>query len=210
VVVAALGDDDFVEEKIVKPAIRAVLRDNGERVDALDYLNARSLQQQMSLLMFSLKIREYGINGDDVLIGDIMLDETLLKTQTDRILANEQVITFQQQQLAAEKAKELNRAQQSAEEERNLAKAEYSAKIAEQEAERIRKIADAKAYEINKYQQAVGASVTGQMEILKLQNQLLQTAGEHNLKITPEVMACGDSGSASALMGTILRQSTQK
>ena len=95
-----------------------------------------------------------GVTITAVRIGDVGTDDPdlqpLLKTQTDREIALQEQLTFQEQERAAEQKKRLTRTEQEAEEERRLATASYEVKIAEQAKEQrlIKAAAEAEAIRI--------------------------------------------------------------
>ncbi|MCZ6708684.1 MAG: hypothetical protein O7A71_12130, partial [Chloroflexi bacterium] len=135
-------------------------------------------------------------------------------TQTDRQIADQEVKTFQQQQLAAEQKKALTRTEQEAEEERRLATATYEVQIAEQQKQRriIEAVAEAEAIRIKAEAQAeayrVVAAQIGPANAALLE--LLKIVGEAGINITPRVMVAGQSNGSSqssettALIGTML------
>lgn len=216
-VVAALGDDGPRLRNMLNSAVRAIFRNNAERVEALDYVQQRSQQEVQSLEMLAEEMRKVGVTITAVRIGDIGDEATLgplLKTQTDRQIARQEQLTFQEQQRAAEQKRELTRAEQEAEEERRLATARYDVQIAEQEKERriieaggdaeairIRAEAQAQAYEMISRQ--IGPANAALVELLKV-------VGEGGIQITPRVMVTGNNAGAhrdpemTALIGTML------
>lgn len=212
-VVAMIGDDILILTKLVTPTVRAIFRNNAEKVKALDYVQQRSKQEQQSATMLREELEKYGITVLAVRIGDIGDEKTLgqlLKTQTDREIALQEQKTFEEQQRAAEKQKALTKTVQEAEEEKRLATAAYGVQIAEQEkqqriinaqaeAEQITLVADAKALAYKKISEVLGSNNAALLEIMKL-------VSMENINITPEVMVGGGgSGMTDALMGTILR-----
>ncbi|MFC1763094.1 SPFH domain-containing protein [Planctomycetota bacterium] len=213
-VVAMIGDDDLVLNKLVTPRVRATFRDNAEKVKALAYVQNRSTQGQQSTEMLREELASYGITVLEISIGDVGDVDSLgqlLKTQMDREIALQEQTTFEEQQRAAEKQKALTRTTQEAEEEKRLATAAYGVKMAEEdkkkliidaqaEAEQIQLVAEAKAKAYEKIAGVIGPGNAALIEILKL------VASEH-LNITPSVMVGGSSGAgmSDALMGTILK-----
>ncbi len=220
VVVATLGDDEGDRfRNVMNSAVRAIFRNNAEKVRALDYVQQRSLQESQSLTMLEQQMGRFGVKVTAVRIGDVG-DElslgALLKTQTDRELAKQEQQTFQEQQKAAEQKKQLAKTQQESDEEKKLATATYSVKIATEEQKRkiteaeaeakgiqIKAEAQAKAYE--QIAQQIGKSNAAMIEILKI-------VGERNIQITPRVYihggadAPGGAGATTALIGTLLDQ----
>lgn len=221
IVVARLGDDEGERfRNALNSAVRAIFRNNAETVKALDYVQQRSQQEEQSLQMLAQQMARFGVTVTAVRIGDVGDEQTLgqlLKTQTDREIAKQELTTFQEQQKAAEEQKRLNKAKQESEEERKLATAAYAAKIAteaakqriteataEAEAIAIRARAQADAYQLIASQ--IGKANAAMIELLKI-------VGEKNIQIVPRVMVMGDQAGGSsngggpetaALVGTIL------
>ncbi len=212
-VVATVGDDALVLTKLVTPAVRAIFRNNAEKVKALEYVQNRSTQESQSTSMLKEELAKYGVTVLAVRIGDIGDEKSLgllLKTQTDREIALQEQTTFEEQQRAAEKQKELTKTKQEAEEEKRLATAMYNVQIAEQdklkkiigataEAELIKVTAEAKALAYKKISEVIGQDNAALIEIMKL-------VESGKIRITPEVMVGGaGAGMTDALMGTVLR-----
>ena len=213
-VVAMIGDDDLVLNKLVTPRVRATFRDNAEKVKALAYVQNRSVQGNQSSVMLREELSEYGVTVLEISIGDVGDEASLgqlLKTQMDREIALQEQTTFEEQQRAAEKEKALTRTKQEAEEEKRLATATYEVKMADEnkkkliigaeaEAEQIQLVAEAKAKAYEKIAGVIGPHNAALVEILKL-------VAQGNLNITPAVMVGGSSGTgmSDALMGTILK-----
>lgn len=216
IVVAKLGDDEGERfRNAMNSAVRAIFRNNAEKVRALDYVQQRSQQETQSLVTLKEQLARFGITvtavrigavGDQLSLGD------LLKTQTDREIAKQKQVTFQEQQRAAEQEKELNRVQQEAEEEKRLATAAYAVKIAEEdkrkqviaagaEAESIKIKATAQSEAYKSIAAQIGSANAAMIEILKI-------VGERNIQITPRVMVTGGKGvsgaETTALIGTML------
>lgn len=211
--VAMIGGDELILDKLVTPRVRAVFRNNAEKVKALDYVQSRSQQEKQSALMLKEDLDKYGITIIDISIGEIGDEKslgTLLKTLTDREIALQEQKTFEEQQRAAEKEKDLKRVVQEAEEEKRLATAMYGVKVAEEdkkkvviaaqaEAEQITLVAEAKAKAYKLVSEVVGPDNAALLEIMKL----VATDG---IQITPEVMVNGGAGGTTdALMGTMLK-----
>lgn len=226
IVVAKLGDDEGERfRNALNSAVRAIFRNNAEKVRALDYVQQRSTQEVQSLAMLKDQMARFGITVTAVRIGNVGDEQTLgvlLKTQTDRELAKQEQQTFQEQQKAAQQKKELTRTTQEAEEEKRLATAAYAVKIAEEdkkkqviaagaEAESIRIRAEAQAQAYKSIAAQIGSANAALVEVLKI-------VGERNILITPRVMVTANAAPAggaargaqtpkvTALVGTMLDQ----
>jgi uncharacterized membrane protein YqiK len=202
--------------------VRSVFRNNAETLKALDYVNSRSQQESQSEAKLAELMLEDGLTITGVRIGDVGDEQTLgplLKTQTDREIALQEQVTFQEQQRAAEQQKALTRTQQEALEEKRLATAQYQVQIAEQqkqqriiaaqaEAESIRIEAEAQAEAFRVIAMQIGQGNAALMELMKI-------IGERGIAITPRVMVTGgQSGSSNAettaLIGTMLDSMVSK
>lgn len=213
-VVANIGDDELVLSKIVTPQVRDVFRNNASKVKALDYVQDRQQQGLQSMTMLKEKLLPHGITVLEISIGDVGDEKSLgslLKTLTDREIALQEQVTFQEQQRAAEQRMFLENTMQKAEEEKRLAIAEYDVKVADEEkkmvliqaqaeAEKIKIVAKAQADAYDIIAAAIGQQNAALIEIMKI-------VSESNIRITPDVMVGGSSGSGmtDALMGTILK-----
>jgi uncharacterized membrane protein YqiK len=213
--VASVGDDKDGLRQVMDSRVRAIFRNNAEGVKALDYVKQRSNQESQSLKMLQEAMSKIGVTITGVRIGDVGNEETLgslLKTQTDREIAVQEQLTFQEQQRAAEQKKQLTRTEQEAEEEKRLATASYKVKIAEQEQKQkvIEAEAEAQAIKIKALAQAdayqqiaaqIGSSNAALIEVLKI-------VGERGIEITPRVMVSGGGANGAsqttALIGTML------
>lgn len=215
VVVAQLGNDREALRGPLNSAVRAIFRNNAERVKALDYVRGRSQQESQSLAALVGEMRKLGVTITAVRIGSVGDQASLgqlLKTQTDREIALQEQVTFQEQQRAAEQKKALSRTEQEAEEERRLATSQYEVKISEQEkqqriigaegeAETIRIKAEAQAKAFEAIAAQVGSRNAAMLEMLRI-------VGMEDILITPRVMMSGHSpeagGDSAALVGTML------
>lgn len=214
-VVAEIGSDEMILDKLVTPKVRAIFRNNAEKVKAMDYVQLRSVQEKQSASMLEEELAKYGITVLEISIGNVGDEKSLgelLKTQTDREIALQQQTTFEVQRQAAEIEKNLKKAKQEAEEEIRLATAAYDVKVADEEkkqiliraaaeAEQITIVAKAQADAYRLIVEAIGTENAALIEIMKI-------VAENQIRITPEVMVGGSStgGMTDALMGTIMRE----
>ncbi len=216
-VVAKFTDDGAALQRRLTSAVRAIFRNNAENENALDYVKLRSAQEAQCLTSLKDEMSQYGVTIKAVRIGDVGDQESLgelLKTQTDREIAVQEQLTFQEQQRAAEQRKALTRTEQEAEEEKRLATSDYQVRIAEKEkeqriiaaqgeAEAIRIKADAQAQAFSMIAAQIGQGNAALIELLEI-------VGEKGVQITPRVMVVGDNASSgtspetTALIGTML------
>jgi len=219
-IVASVGDDAMVLNKLVTPKVKSVFKNNAEKVKALDYVQNRSTQEKQSAAMLKEELSEYGVTILEVLIDDVGDEKSIglariLKTQSDREIAVQEQATFEEQERTAEKQKALSKTQQEAEEEKRLATAMCNVQVAQQDklkriidteadAERIKVTAEAKAIAYKKVSEVIGPDNAALIEIMKL-------VESGRIRITPEVMVGGaGAGMSDALMGTVLKNMLDK
>jgi hypothetical protein len=229
ILVAKLGDDEGERfRNAINSAVRAIFRNNAEKVRALDYVQQRSTQEEQSLATLKTQMARFGITVAAVRIGNVGDEASLgklLDTQTQREIAKQEQITTQEQQKAAEQKKQLAKTTQESDEEKKLATATYAVKIADEEKKKvviaagaeaesikIKAVAQADAYKAIAAQ--IGSANAALIEVLKI-------VGERNITITPRVMvnnraggggsaAAGQSAETTALIGTMLDQMIAK
>jgi regulator of protease activity HflC (stomatin/prohibitin superfamily) len=213
-VVATIGSDDLVLSKLVTPNVRSTFRNNAETVKAIDYVSGRSVQEKQSLSMLKEKLAQYGVTVLEITIGDVGDEKSLgalLKTQTDREIALQQQVTFQEQQRAAEQQKALLATEQEAIEEKRLATAAYDVKVADEERKKILIQAQAEAEKITLTAAAQAEAYEMIARVIGEQNaaliEIMKIVSKSGIKITPDVMVGGSGGNGmtDALMGTILK-----
>ncbi len=231
--VALLGDPDSVvqdeqedeklevlEARIILPSVRAILRNVAETMNALEFVNRRSEIEAIATQRITMELARYRVTCDGVYVGNIHLDASeagrkLIMTQTEREVAVNQQKLFDQQRQAEVSRAQFVRAQEEAEQQRQLAAAEYKVKVegenaksqvvrAKGEAESQVIIGEGRAKAYKLLVETLGQQQVAQLELLKL-------VVEGKVQITPQVMVTSGSGSgtADALMGTILRQAVQ-
>jgi regulator of protease activity HflC (stomatin/prohibitin superfamily) len=100
-------------------------------------LSSRQERQNEAKLHISRVLEEYNVHAVDTLIGDITPPESLMKTLTDRKIAEEQQITFETQRKAQEKRQTLEKETAIAEMQKEVVKAEQGVMIAERTADAV-------------------------------------------------------------------------
>src|SRR5205085_9354913 len=162
---------------------------------------------------------KYHVDVVNVLICHIHLPEELMKTQTEKILAEQRQNMFNAQREAEEKRIQLEKTKANADNQRDLMAAtvgvEISTRRAEQrraegegeahyilatgkaEAEKVRLMGEAQGVAYHEQVNALGAQGVALVETLKV-------IGEKNVRITPDILASGGTGDSSSGIGTLL------
>src|SRR6185437_8779867 len=90
-----------------------------------------SERQAEAKTAISAALTEYNVNAIDTLIGDIVPPDTLMKTLTDRKLAEQERVTYETQRLAQEVKQQLEQATALAATQAKVVDAERQVAIAE-------------------------------------------------------------------------------
>ena len=162
---------------------------------------------------------KYHVDVVNVLICHIHLPEELMKTQTEKVLAEQRLSMFDAQREAEERRIQLEKTTAHADNQKDLMHAtvgvEIAGKRSEQrkaeadgeahyilatgraEAEKVRLMGEAQGVAYNEQVRALGAQGVALIETLRV-------IGEQNVRITPDVLASGGSGEGAGGLGTLL------
>jgi uncharacterized membrane protein YqiK len=230
-VIARFGDMSALVTQVLEPTIGNYFRNAAQGSDIIDFLKNRSTRQEEARGAISVALREYNVGAVDTLIGDIVPPDQLMKTLTDRKIAEQERVTYETQRQAQEVRQQLEQATALAatqakvvDAERQVAIAEFNARAnvksaegqsqakkinAEADATVLRTVGDAEAAKTH----AVGGA---EAEVIKLKiasmesgnyalvqvAQALATAG---VKLVPDIVAGGGSlGGGGTLVDVLL------
>lgn len=207
-VIARFGSMTNLVSQVLEPTIGNYFRNSAQDSDVISFLSTRKERQESAKVHIKAVLDEYNVNAVDTLIGDITPPESLMKTLTDRKIAEEEQKTYQTQKLAQEQRqgveketaiadmqKEIVRAAQSVEIAQRTAdatvkKAEGDATSlklnvnAEAEATKMRAQAQAEATRLNASAEAEKISKTGLAEAEKIMAIGKSTAEAYELQVT--------------------------
>lgn len=136
-VIARFGNMNNLVSQVLEPTIGNYFRNSAQSADAISFLSSRQERQTEAKLHISRVLEEYNVHAVDTLIGDITPPEALMKTLTDRKIAEEQQITFETQRKAQEKRQTLEKETAIAEMQKEVVKAEQGVMIAERTADAV-------------------------------------------------------------------------
>jgi uncharacterized membrane protein YqiK len=114
----------------------------------ISFLTSRRERQDSAREHINKVLQEYNVNGVDTLIGDIVPPESLMKTLTDRKLAEEQKSTYETQRLAQETRQTLEKETAIADMQKEIVSAQQGVQIAERVADASVKKASGEAQSI--------------------------------------------------------------
>src|SRR5207253_2453144 len=131
--------------QVLEPTIGNYFRNAAQGSDVIDFLKSRQQRQTDAKDKIGGALDSYDVNAVDTLIGDITPPDELMKTLTDRKLAEQQNVTFGTQRVAEETRKELQQAKALADTQARVVDAERSVQIADYGAQATVKHAEGEA-----------------------------------------------------------------
>jgi uncharacterized membrane protein YqiK len=217
--VAKIGSIDRLIQNVMHPLIDSIFRNQASESSAMAYLQNRHEEQERAEARVRAHLLKYHVDVVNVLICHIRLPEELMKTQTEKILAEQRQNMYNAQREAESRRIELEKTKAHADNQRDLMAAtvgvEISSKRAEQrkaeaegeayyilqtgkaEAEKVRLMGESQGVAYREQASALGAQGVALVETLKV-------IGEKGVRITPDVLASGGKGEGAGNLGTLL------
>ncbi len=130
-VIARFGSMMNLVGQVLEPTIGNYFRNSAQDSDVIAFLSTRKERQDAAKKRISEVLEEYNVNGVDTLIGDIVPPESLMKTLTDRKIAEEQNTTFETQKRAEVTRQTLEKETAVADMQKEIVKADQGVLIAE-------------------------------------------------------------------------------
>ena len=130
-VIARFGNMMNLVTQVLEPTIGNYFRNAAQGSDVIDFLKGRQQRQTDAKERIGEALQEYNVGAVDTLIGDITPPADLMKTLTDRKLAEQQKITFNTERMAEDTRKDLQQARALADTQARVVDAERSVQIAE-------------------------------------------------------------------------------
>jgi uncharacterized membrane protein YqiK len=160
-VIARFGNMSNLVTQVLEPTIGNYFRNSAQDADVIDFLKSRKERQESAKEHIGTVLDQYNVFGVDTLIGDIVPPETLMKTLTDRKLAEEQKVTYETQRKAQETRQTLEKETAIAEMQKDIVHADQGVQIAE-------RIADASVKKATGDANSVRIQATADADRLKL------------------------------------------
>ncbi len=206
-VISRVGSMQNLVDHVLRPTVGNYFRNSAQAYTVLDFLIARSDRQAEAADFIRSAMQSYDVQAVDTLLGQIDPPETLMQTLTDRKIAEEQRKTYEVQRISQTQRQELVRETSLADIQREIVTAEQGVRIAELqanakvkeasgEAEAIRVTGEAKA---DAYR--AGVDALGGNSYVALQ--LMQTIGDRNVRVVPDVAVNGGDRGAGLLDGVL-------
>ena len=227
-VISRVGAMQNLVDHVLEPTIGNYFRNSAQNCTVLDFLTARSERQTEAAEYIKTALRAYDVQAIDTLIGDIQPPASLMQTQTDRKIAEEERKTYEVQQMAQTQRQQLVRETALANIQQEMVKSEQSVHIADLKAQAQIKEAngEAEGTKLRAIAEAEGIRATGNakaetysagVEALGSQGytamQLMQIIGDRNVRLIPDVLVSGNgsnNGLVDGLLSMILWNQTDK
>ena len=229
-VIARFGNIANLVTQVLEPTIGNYFRNAAQGSDVIDFLRGRKERQEDAKTRISAALQEYNVVAVDTLIGDITPPEALMKTLTDRKIAEQEKTTFETQRMAQETRKSLEQAKAQADTQAHVVEAERSVEIAEFKAKAVVKQAagEAESKTINAKADAEVLTVVGnataertmavgtaEASVIKLKTEAVgqgnyavievgRALAEAKTPLVPQIMAGGGSGEGGSSLVNIL------
>jgi uncharacterized membrane protein YqiK len=113
-VIARFGNMKNLVSQVLEPTIANYFRNSAQKSDVIEFLANRIQRQDDAKEHISRVLDNYNVVGVDTLIGDITPPAALMKTLTDRKLAEQEKITYEIQRNAQIERKEFESAKAGA------------------------------------------------------------------------------------------------
>ncbi|HMF94004.1 MAG TPA: SPFH domain-containing protein [Vicinamibacterales bacterium] len=238
-VISRVGSMQNLVDHVLQPTVGNYFRNSAQQVTVLEFLSARSERQRNAFENIRTAIEAYDVECIDTLVGDIAPPADLMKTQTDRKIAEELERTYEVQREAQIKRQALERETAVANLQGEVVRSEQMVKVAQQDAlaaaERAR--GEGSALELRAQGQAASVRLAGDAEAAALRAvgaakaeayklgvaavgesgytamQIATILGEHHVKVVPEIAVTGDgagAGMANVMLAKLVAAAGEK
>ncbi len=227
-VISRVGSMQNLVDHVLQPIVGNYFRNSAQNYTVLDFLSARSERQTEAAQHIRTALSAYDVRAIDTLIGDINPPATLMQTQTDRKIAEEQRKTYEVQEAAQKQRQQLVRETAVADIQQQVVGAEQGVNIAElqagahikqatgdAEAIRLRALGESEA--IRATGAAKAAAYRAGVEAIGSQGYtmlpMMQIVGERNVRVVPDVSVSGTGGGNGLLdgmLGLLVREKAEK
>ncbi|HET7534896.1 MAG TPA: SPFH domain-containing protein [Candidatus Didemnitutus sp.] len=222
-VIARFGSMVNLVTQVLEPTIGNYFRNAAQNSDVIEFLKSRAERQADAKKQIARALDEYNVGAVDTLIGDITPPDELMKTLTDRKIAEQERVTYETQRQAEIVRKELEQARAIAatqakvvDSERSVAIAEFAAQasvkraegdakaktaLAEADATVIKTVGGAEAEKTQKIGLAEAAVIKQKAEAINRESyvaiEVARSLAASGQKLVPDIVAGGTAGASS-------------
>lgn len=231
-VISRVGSVQNLVDHVLQPTVANYFRNSAQEVTVLEFLSARSERQAQAFAAIRDALNAYDVECIDTMLGDISPPAELMKTQTDKKIAEELRRTYEAQREAQMKRQEYEREVAIANMQAEVVRSEQMVSIAEKNALAVTATArgDAQKTTIAAQAQATSTKLQAEAEALAIRMagearadayqrgvasvgvdsftslQMATTFAENGTDLVPDVSVGGGGGLADALVATMLKR----
>lgn len=207
--VSKIGSVENLVKNVMHPLIDSIFRNQASESGAMAYLQNRHEEQTRAENRVRAHLLKYHVDVVNVLICHIHLPEELMKTQTERILAEQRQTMYTTQRDAQQKRIELEKTTAEADNQAALMKETVGVEMSKRKADQRKAEADGAAYytrttgdaeaaRVRAIGEAQGSAYQQQVAALGAQGvavvETLKVVAEGKVKITPDMLVTGNDG----------------
>ena len=231
-VISRVGSMQNLVDHVLQPTVANYFRNSAQEVTVLEFLSARSDRQVQAYNAIRKALEAYDVECIDTLIGDIQPPPELMKTQTDKKIAEELRRTYEAQREAQMKRQDYEREVAIANMQAEVVRSEQMVNIAQENALAVAATARGEADKtiiaaealststrLQAEAQAVSTRLAGEARADAYQRgvasvgvesftamQMSMTFAEHGTKLVPDVAVGGGGTLADALVARMVSQ----
>jgi regulator of protease activity HflC (stomatin/prohibitin superfamily) len=202
--IAKIGSIENLINHVIHPMIDSSFRNQASSTSAMNFMQDRQEEQRKAEDRARVELERYHVECVSVLICQIVLPQDLMDTQTKKIIAQQQLAMYLEQQKAEQNRIATEKTRSEADLQKSLMEAEIGVKIAEQnklkairfaegEGESIRIKATGEAQGIKLKGDAEGAKILAMGEATakayELQNKAVGQSGVTAIEISKQISA---------------------
>jgi uncharacterized membrane protein YqiK len=232
--VAKIGSVENLVDHVIHPMIDSSFRNQASSTSAMNFMQNRHEEQEKAEDRTRLELERYHVELVSVLICQIMLPPELMKTQTEKIIAQQQQAMYEEQQKAQQSRISTEKTRAEADRQGDLVQSEIDVKIADNKKARVIKEAEGEGESIRlkKLGESQGIETVGRAEAIAIQAKGEATAAAYekqklavsaeglvaieisrvissgNVKVTPDFLVQGDGNIGGLLSSYLLKQVT--
>lgn len=199
-VIARFGSMNNLVSQVLEPTIGNYFRNSAQDSDVISFLSTRKERQTAAKEHIKDVLEEYNVNAVDTLIGDIVPPEALMKTLTDRKIAQEEEKTYETQRMAQEKRQGVEKETAIADMQKEIVKAQQSVEIAQRTADATVKKAegDATSLKLNVNAEAEATKMRANADSEAIKMKAAAQAESTKLNATADAERISKTGLAEA------------
>jgi len=235
--VAKIGSIQNLIEHVIHPMIDSSFRNQASATSAMAFMQNRHEEQQKAEERARKELEKYHVELVSVLICAIILPKDLMDTQTNRIIAQQQQAMYTEQQKSQESRIAMEKTTATANKQVDLVQSIIDVQVAENRKQKAIKDAEGEGQSTKLKQEGVAAGIEaiGRAEGIAIEAKMGATAdgyekqkqaigeqgvisvqiaekiGQGNVKIVPDTLITGDSGSnlGQLLSGFLTKKMTE-